>query len=169
MVIDADGLYALGTIGHVYTHDDKSITYEADMLFKDCIMTPHLGEFSRLIDKSISYIEKHYVELAIQFATAHNVVLVLKGIPSLVAFPTGEIYINGQGNSGMGTGGMGDSLTGIITSFVAQGYSLQSSALLGVYVHSRSADILCEEKPWGYTPSDVSRNVGVVLQELLKG
>ena len=169
MVIDADGLYALGTIGHVYTHDDKSITYEADMLFKDCIMTPHLGEFSRLIDKSISYIEKHYVELAIQFATAHNVVLVLKGIPSLVAFPTGEIYINGQGNSGMGTGGIGDSLTGIITSFVAQGYSLQSSALLGVYVHSRSADILCEEKPWGYTPSDVSRNVGVVLQELLKG
>ena len=132
-------------------------------------MTPHLGEFSRLIDKSISYIEKHYVELAIQFATAHNVVLVLKGIPSLIAFPTGEIYINGQGNSGMGTGGMGDSLTGIITSFVAQGYSLQSSALLGVYVHSRSADILCEEKPWGYTPSDVSRNVGVVLQELLKG
>ena len=49
----------------------------------------------------------------------------------------------------MGTGGMGDSLTGIITSFVAQGYSLQSSALLGVYVHSRSADILCEEKTLG--------------------
>ncbi len=42
-------------------------------------MTPHLGEFSRLIDTSINFIEKHYVELAIQFAVAHNVVLVLKG------------------------------------------------------------------------------------------
>ena len=44
--------------------------------FKNCIMTPHLGEFSRLIDTSINFIEKHYVELAIQFAVAHNVVLV---------------------------------------------------------------------------------------------
>lgn len=169
MVIDADGLYALGTIGHVYAHGDKTITYEGNIHFNNCIMTPHLGEFSRLIDTSIKFIEKHYVELAIQFAVAHNVVLVLKGIPSLVAFPTGEVYINTQGNPGMGTGGMGDSLTGIITAFVAQGYSLQSAALLGVYVHSRSADILAEEKPWGYTPSDVSQSVGLVIQELLKG
>ena len=169
MVIDADGLYALGTIGHVYAHGDKTITYEGNMQFKNCIMTPHLGEFSRLIDTSINFIEKHYVELAIQFAVAHNVVLVLKGIPSLVAFPTGEVYINMIGNPGMGTGGMGDSLTGIIAAFVAQGYSLQSAALLGVYVHSRSADILAKEKPWGYTPSDVSQSVGLVLQELLKG
>ena len=169
MVIDADGLYALGTIGHVYAHGDKTITYEGNMQFKNCIMTPHLGEFSRLIDTSINFIEKHYVDLAIQFAIAHNVVLVLKGIPSLVALPTGEVYINMQGNPGMGTGGMGDSLTGIITAFVAQGYALQSAALLGVYVHSRSADILAEEKPWGYTPSDVSQSVGLVLQELLKG
>ena len=169
MVIDADGLYALGTIGHVYAHGDKTITYEGNMQFKNCIMTPHLGEFSRLIDTSINFIEKHYVDLAIQFAVAHNVVLVLKGIPSLVALPTGEVYINMQGNPGMGTGGMGDSLTGIITAFVAQGYALQSAALLGVYVHSRSADILAEEKPWGYTPSDVSQSVGLVLQELLKG
>ena len=169
MVIDADGLYALGTIGHVYAHGDKTITYEGNMQFKNCIMTPHLGEFSRLIDTSINFIEKHYVDLAIQFAVAHNVVLVLKGIPSLVAFPTGEVYINMIGNPGMGTGGMGDSLTGIIAAFVAQGYSLQSAALLGVYVHSRSADILAKEKPWGYTPSDVSQSVGLVLQELLKG
>ena len=169
MVIDADGLYALGTIGHVYAHGDKTITYEGNMQFKNCIMTPHLGEFSRLIDTSINFIEKHYVELAIQFAVAHNVVLVLKGIPSLVALPTGEVYINMQGNPGMGTGGMGDSLTGIITAFVAQGYALQSAALLGVYVHSLSAYILAEEKPWGYKPSVVSQSVGLVLQELLKG
>ena len=169
MVIDADGLYALGTIGHVYAHGDKTITYEGNMQFKKCIMTPHLGEFSRLIDTSINFIEKHYVDLAIQFAVAHNVVLVLKGIPSLVALPTGEVYINMLGNPGIGTGGMGDSLTGIITAFVAQGYSLQSAALLGVYVHSRSADILSEEKPWGYTPRDVSQSVGLVLQELLEG
>ena len=64
---------------------------------------------------------------------------------------------------------MGDVLTGIIAGFISQGYSLQDGAILGVYVHSRSADILAKEKPWGYTPSDVSQSVGLVLQELLKG
>lgn len=105
--------------------------------------------------------------MAREFAKAHQVILVLKGIPSIVALPDGTVYVNTIGNAGMGTGGMGDVLTGVIAGFISQGYSLQDSAILGVYVHSRSADILNETKSWGYTPSDVSASLGFVVSELL--
>ena len=171
LVLDADALYALGHVGSV----DKDALRDGEiesiyMVERDlpyCVMTPHLGEFSRLIDLPIKWIERHYITLARAFAKAHQVVLVLKGIPSVVALPDGTVYINTIGNAGMGTGGMGDVLTGVIAGFVSQGYSLQDSAVLGVYVHSRSADILSDTKSWGYTPSDVSASLGCVISELL--
>ena len=171
LVIDADALYALGHVGSV----DKDAlrdghiesVYKVQKNLPYCVMTPHLGEFSRLIDLPIKWIERHYITLARAFAKAHQVVLVLKGIPSVVALPDGTVYVNTIGNTGMGTGGMGDVLTGVIAGFISQGYSLQDSAILGVYVHSRSADILSDTKTWGYTPSDVSTSIGCVISELL--
>ena len=171
LVIDADALYALGHVGSV----DKDAlrdghiesVYKVQKNLPYCVMTPHLGEFSRLIDLPIKWIERHYITLARAFAKAHQVVLVLKGIPSVVALPDGTVYVNTIGNAGMGTGGMGDVLTGMIAGFISQGYSLQDGAILGVYVHSRSADILSDTKTWGYTPSDVSTSIGCVISELL--
>ena len=171
LVIDADALYALGHVGSVdkdALRDGKvESIYKMERQLPYCVMTPHLGEFSRLIDLPIKWIERHYITLARAFAKAHQVVLVLKGIPSIVALPDGTVYVNTIGNAGMGTGGMGDVLTGVIAGFVSQGYSLQDSAILGVYVHSRSADILSDTKTWGYTPSDVSTSIGCVISELL--
>lgn len=171
LVIDADALYALGHVGSVNKDAlrDGHIesVYKVQKNLPYCVMTPHLGEFSRLIDLPIKWIERHYITLAREFAKAHQVVLVLKGIPSIVALPDGTVYVNTIGNAGMGTGGMGDVLTGIIAGFISQGYSLQDGAILGVYVHSRSADILSDTKTWGYTPSDVSTSIGCVISELL--
>ena len=171
LVIDADALYALGHVGSVdkdaLRDDDMESVYKVERNLPYCVMTPHLGEFSRLINLPIKWIERHYITLARAFAKAHQVVLVLKGIPSVVALPDGTVYVNTIGNAGMGTGGMGDVLTGVIAGFISQGYSLQDSAILGVYVHSRSADILSDTKTWGYTPSDVSSSVGCVISELL--
>lgn len=171
LVIDADALYALGHVGSVdkdaLRDDDMESVYKVERNLPYCVMTPHLGEFSRLIDLPIKWIERYYITLARAFAKAHQVVLVLKGIPSVVALPDGTVYVNTIGNAGMGTGGMGDVLTGVIAGFISQGYSLQDSAILGVYVHSRSADILSDTKTWGYTPSDVSLSVGCVISELL--
>ena len=171
LVIDADALYALGHVGSVdkdaLRDDDMESVYKVETNLPYCVMTPHLGEFSRLIDLPIKWIERHYITLARAFAKAHQVVLVLKGIPSVVALPDGTVYVTTIGNAGMGTGGMGDVLTGVIAGFISQGYSLQDSAILGVYVHSRSADILSDTKTWGYTPSDVSLSVGCVISELL--
>ena len=164
LVLDADALYALGRVGCVnkdaLRNGDIESAYTVERELPYCVMTPHLGEFSRLIDLPIKWIERHYITLAREFAKAHQVILVLKGIPSIV-------YVNTIGNAGMGTGGMGDVLTGVIAGFISQGYSLQDSAVLGVYVHSRSADILNETKSWGYTPSDVSASLGFVVSELL--
>ena len=171
LVLDADALYALGHVGSVdkdaLRDGDIESIYAVKRDLSYCVMTPHLGEFSRLIDLPIKWIERHYITLAREFAKAHQVVLVLKGIPSVVALPDGTVYVNTIGNAGMGTGGMGDVLTGVIAGFVSQGYSLQDSAVLGVYVHSRSADILNDSKAWGYTPSDVSTSLGCVISELL--
>ena len=171
LVIDADALYALGHVGSVdkdALRDGKvESVYKMEQQLPYCVMTPHLGEFSRLIDLPIKWIERHYIVLARAFAKAHQVVLVLKGIPSVVALPDGTVYVNTIGNAGMGTGGMGDVLTGVIAGFISQGYSLQDSAILGIYVHSRSADILSDTKTWGYTPSDVSTSIGCVISELL--
>ena len=171
LVLDADALYALGHVGCVnkdaLRDGDIEFAYTVEKELPYCVMTPHLGEFSRLIDLPIKWIERHYITLAREFAKAHQVILVLKGIPSIVALPDGTVYVNTIGNAGMGTGGMGDVLTGVIAGFISQGYSLQDSAVLGVYVHSRSADILNETKSWGYTPSDVSTSLGCVISELL--
>ena len=171
LVLDADALYALGHVGCVnkdaLRDGDIEFAYTVEKELPYCVMTPHLGEFSRLIDLPIKWIERHYIMLAREFAKAHQVTLVLKGIPSIVALPDGTVYVNTIGNAGMGTGGMGDVLTGVIAGFISQGYSLQDSAVLGVYVHSRSADILNETKSWGYTPSDVSASLGFVVSELL--
>jgi len=171
LVLDADALYALGHVGCVnkdaLRDGDIESAYTVERELPYCVMTPHLGEFSRLIDLPIKWIERHYITLAREFAKAHQVILVLKGIPSIVALPDGTVYVNTIGNAGMGTGGMGDVLTGVIAGFISQGYSLQDSAVLGVYVHSRSADILNETKSWGYTPSDVSTSLGCVISELL--
>ncbi|WP_314641518.1 NAD(P)H-hydrate dehydratase [uncultured Veillonella sp.] len=171
LVIDADALYALGHVGTVdkdaLRDGEVESMYKVEQHLPYCVMTPHLGEFSRLIDLPIKWIERHYITLAREFAKAHQVVLVLKGIPSVVALPDGTVYINTIGNAGMGTGGMGDVLTGVIAGFISQGYTLQDSAVLGVYVHSRSADILSDTKSWGYTPSDVSASLGCVISELL--
>ena len=171
LVIDADALYALGHVGSVdkdALRDGKvESIYKMERQIPYCVMTPHLGEFSRLIDLPIKWIERHYITLARAFAKAHQVVLVLKGIPSAAALPDGTVYVNTIGNAGMGTGGMGDVLTGISAGFISQGYSLQDGAILGVYVHSRSADILSDTKTWGYTPSDVGTSIGCVISELL--
>ena len=67
--------------------------------------------------------------------------MMLDGIRSACA----EIYINGSGNEGKATGGMGESLTGIIASFIAQGYKPLEASTLGVFVHGKAADIISEK------------------------
>ena len=109
------------------------------------IMTPHLGEFSRLTKNSIEWIQNHLVESAIDFARTYDVICVLKDFRSVIANPYGLSYLNLSGNNGMATGGSGDVLTGIIGAMLAQGLKGSDAAAYGAYVHGLAGDIAREK------------------------
>ncbi|MBN2097915.1 MAG: NAD(P)H-hydrate dehydratase [Candidatus Omnitrophica bacterium] len=112
----------------------------------DLVITPHPGEMSRLLNLSINDVQSERVKTAKDFAQNYQVVLVLKGYQTVVANPTGQVYINKTGNPGMATGGSGDVLTGIIGSLLGQGISAFSAAKLAVYVHGLAGDLAAREK-----------------------
>lgn len=108
IVIDADGLNALSPFD-LQGSEDLPV-----------ILTPHEGEFMRLLGTGDKEIIKDRVSAVRDFAEKHNVILVLKGERVLIAAPDGTVVVNPTGNSGLGKAGNGDTLTGIITGFVAQ-------------------------------------------------
>ncbi|OGF57687.1 MAG: hypothetical protein A2Z21_05410 [Candidatus Fraserbacteria bacterium RBG_16_55_9] len=157
MVIDADGLNALAT------PQGRKIVKK---LQASAILTPHPGELSRLIDQEISTIESDRVGIARKTARDLGVILVLKGIPTVTARPSGEISINSTGNSGLATGGSGDVLTGLIAGLIAQGMPPEEAAPAGVYLHGLLADRLKPELgERAMLPRDLLRIMPKVLKE----
>lgn len=114
LVIDADALNALAPF-------DLQGSDELPL-----ILTPHIGEMRRLLGVNENFDFSDRVQIARRFAQKHRVILVLKGERTLIAEPGGKVAINPTGNAGLGKGGNGDTLAGIIASFVAQ--SLTSNA-----------------------------------------
>jgi len=106
----------------------------------ETILTPHPVEFDRLAGLVLQSEEERLV-MAQQFAISYGVILVLKGAFTRVIFSDGTIYFNSTGNPGMATAGSGDVLTGILLGLLCQGYSPREAALLGVFLHGRSADL----------------------------
>lgn len=134
IVIDADALNAIaGHLGLLQLNSN----------FK--ILTPHPGEFSRLIGESTAYIQKNRETLAKKFAYDYNIVLVLKGHNTVVASPN-KLYVNKTGNPGMATAGSGDVLTGIISALLGQGLNGWTAAKTGVYLHGLAGDLAAKEK-----------------------
>ncbi len=122
------------------------IAEERDMIAllpPNAILTPHPKELSRLIGTwSSSY---NRLEMQRAFAQKYGVVLLCKGAFTSIALPSGELYFNSTGNSGMATGGSGDVLSGIIGGLLAQGIKSSDAAILGVYLHGLAGDIAALE------------------------
>lgn len=112
-VIDADGLNSLAP-----WPDDLRGSAQDPL-----ILTPHPGEMLRLIGADSKAALAGRVAAARDFATAHKLILVLKGSRSIVAAPDGRVFVNPTGNAGLGTAGAGDTLTGLISGFLAQAYA----------------------------------------------
>ncbi len=129
MVIDADGLNAL--VGHV----DKLGVAEAPR-----IITPHPGEFARLLHTDVKTVQAQRQALAVEFAAEHDLVVVLKGQGTIVTDGK-RVYRNTTGNPGMATGGTGDVLTGLISALLGQHLPAFEAAQLGVYVHGLAGDL----------------------------
>lgn len=153
LVIDADGLNALA--GYL------------DILPRNAILTPHPGEFSRLIGKPIAYIQKNREKLAKSFASHYNIVLVLKGYRTIVAAADKKIYVNPTGNPGMATAGSGDVLTGIIAALLGQGLSAFDAAKTGVYLHGLAGDLAAKEKTQaGMIASDIIDKIPEAINKI---
>ncbi|MFQ5676396.1 MAG: NAD(P)H-hydrate dehydratase [bacterium] len=105
------------------------------------VLTPHPGELARLIGIDVKTILAEPIEVAREWAKRLNVVLVLKGAPTVVGSADGSVFINSTGNAGMATAGMGDVLTGVIAGLIAQGMTPLDAALAGVYIHGFAGDI----------------------------
>ncbi|MFT7197288.1 MAG: hydroxyethylthiazole kinase-like uncharacterized protein yjeF [Marinoscillum sp.] len=115
-----------------------------DLLPPETILTPHPGEFRRLVGDWKNDFEK--LELLQNFCIKQKVNMVLKGAFSAVCDSKGNIYFNPNGNPGMATGGSGDVLTGIIGSLLAQGLSQFDALRTGVFLHGNAGDLAAEEK-----------------------
>ena len=135
LVIDADGLNAFGG--------------QADLLAArqqvDAIVTPHPGEMARLTGLSINVVQQRRLDVAREFAAAQRVVVVLKGDRTVIATPSGEVFINPTGNPGMATGGTGDVLTGVIAAWFGQLHAAGPAASLAVYLHGLAGDLAAAE------------------------
>ncbi len=154
LIIDADGINILANCIDII--GNKNVT-----------LTPHLLEFSRLSGLSMEDIQKDRIALAIDFAKTHNCTLVLKGSDYTTITDGKTTYLLICPNSGMGKGGSGDVLSGMVSSFIAQGIEPLEACKLAVYVHSQ-AGLQCAEKLGEYSmlPTDVISEIPQVLKGL---
>jgi NAD(P)H-hydrate epimerase len=108
------------------------------------VLTPHPGEFARLLGCDIPTVQARRQELAAEFARTHGVVVVLKGHGTVVTDGR-SVYVNTTGNPGMATGGTGDVLGGLIAALIGQKLEPFAAAQLGVYLHGRAGDLAREQ------------------------
>lgn len=109
------------------------------------VLTPHIKEMSRLCGLPTSEIKQTAEKVASEFAKEYGVALVLKDFQTVIATPEGKLYKNLGGHPCMAKGGSGDMLAGMIAAFLAQGYSYENAACMGVYMHARAGEI-CGER-----------------------
>lgn len=129
IVLDADALNA------VAAHPEL-----AGYFTENIVVTPHLGEMSRLTGKSIEEIKSALSETATEYAGRYGITCVLKDAVTIVAMKDGRTYYNSSGNSAMAKAGSGDVLTGVIAGLLALGMEESESAALGVYLHGCAGD-----------------------------
>ncbi len=136
LVIDADALTLLAS--HLAWYS---------LLKGRTVLTPHLGELNRLRAGICLDDAESPVSVALHIAKTYEVVVIVKGHPSQVVLPQGDVWVCQEGNPGMATAGSGDVLTGIITGLLAQGYDMASAAMLGVWIHATAGDVAAAR--WG--------------------
>jgi len=150
LVIDADGLNAVAL--------DTSCLVDAKS--PAVVLTPHPGEMARLLGTTIADVEADRIATARRFAADFGVCLILKGSRTIIAAPDGRVAINGSGNPGMASGGMGDVLTGIVVSLLGQGRNAWDACCLGVFIHGHAADLVAQDK------GEIGMNAGDVQEKL---
>jgi ADP-dependent NAD(P)H-hydrate dehydratase / NAD(P)H-hydrate epimerase len=150
-VIDADGLNALA--------DNPELL---KILGERVVLTPHIGEFARLTGLDTAEVTNNRVELIKKHAREWGCTILLKGVPTLVAGPSGPAYCILAGNPGMATAGMGDVLTGTIAGLLAQGLNPRDAAIAGTTIHGLAGNLAADEVgSTGIVAGDVVERLGL--------
>lgn len=131
MVIDADALNIISE------HKEWM-----KKLPKGSVITPHPGEFARLAGASMS--REEALQKASGMAREYGICVVLKGAPTAVVSPNGEVFFNNTGNPGMATAGSGDVLTGVLLATMARITDVVEAARLAAYVHGFAGDLAAD-------------------------
>jgi NAD(P)H-hydrate epimerase len=145
LIIDGDGITAIAEdLAKVKNREAPTI------------LTPHLGEMSRIARMEISEIDKNKIDVLQRTAKKLNAIIILKGAHSLIGYPDGTVFINVSGNSGMATAGSGDVLTGTIAAMYGLGLPLDDAVRTGVFMHGFSGDVAAVDKGEdGITAQDI--------------
>lgn len=153
-VIDADALFAI--------KDNLN-----KINFSNCILTPHLGEFSFLINTPVEDIKKDIINYGIEFTKKHKTTLVLKGAPTIIFNKEGKSFVNSSGNSGLAKFGSGDVLTGIISGLLSQSKNILQSSIAGVYIQGLIADLLkIKKSEYSIMSSEIMKNIPISINFL---
>jgi len=154
LVIDADALNIIGSQKDLLTQVPSG-----------SILTPHPKEFERLFGVCKNDFER--INIATEKAKEFNLVIILKGHHTLIATPGAKRFFNNTGNAGMATAGSGDTLTGILTGLLAQGYSSIETAILGVYIHGLAGDHAASEQSMeSMIAGDIINNLGNAFTDI---
>ncbi len=155
IVIDADAINILAL----------KAMFELPM---NSIITPHPMELSRLLGVDIKELQKNRARYAYQASKELDCIVLLKGHQSVIAIPSGKIFINQTGNSALAKAGSGDVLTGMIAGFAAQGASLEAAACLGVYLHGLAGELASKTlSEYGVLASDLLRYIPLAFKSVL--
>lgn len=154
VVLDADALNVL--------KDDLDLLKNSK---RKIVITPHMGEMSRITGLPINELVNNRIDIAVDFAKRYGVIVLLKGYNTIITDGK-EVYVNSSGNSKMASGGMGDALTGIIASFIGQGYEPFKSTILGAFLHGYCGDVLSNDM-FCVNASHVIEKLPYVIESLI--
>lgn len=158
-VIDADGLNIAA--------QEPALLVKAK-INAPVIITPHPGELSRLTKKSIDSIQKDRSAAAREAVERFGSIVVLKGSRTVIANPAGKVHVNTTGNPGMGSGGVGDVLTGMIAGLAGQGLAPHDAAVLAVHLHGLAGDLAAKEKgQHAMIASDLVEKIPHAIQKII--
>jgi len=138
ILLDADALNLLAK--------DPKLCATLSEQEREIILTPHVGELSRLMQRSVAELKGDLPAYAETLAKSLHAVVVAKDARTFICREKGAACVNIYGNSGMATAGSGDVLAGVISGLLAQGMSGFDAASVGVYLHAKSGDAVKQER-----------------------